>query len=303
MRPVPSGREEQSVDEVRAWVDAARGGGRPHRRRHLDRQRHPRLPGPERRLDEEPEGRADGPHQALRGRPRGPAALVAAAADHPAWTAQPNAGHRALVDLERRGKLHTLITQNIDGMHQAAGSDPALVVEVHGTVPRGHVHVLRRAGADGAGARPGAGRRGRPAVPQLRRHPQVGHRLVRPDLDPGDLERAERAASSATSCSASAPRSPSSRSPRCRTSPQQPVPGSWSSTPSRPRSTTRPTPCCGARSPTSCPAGRRPGESQLTALDGLQPTLIGHCEQPIASETTRSRGDSRTTSNTLPRVR
>ena len=54
--------------------------------------------------------------------------------ESPAWTAQPNAGHRALVDLERQDKLHTLITQNIDGLHQAAGSDPDLVVEVHGTI-------------------------------------------------------------------------------------------------------------------------------------------------------------------------
>jgi len=47
---------------------------------------------------------------------------------------EPNAGHRALVDLERSGRLHTLITQNVDGLHQAAGSDPSLVVEVHGNV-------------------------------------------------------------------------------------------------------------------------------------------------------------------------
>jgi NAD-dependent deacetylase len=54
--------------------------------------------------------------------------------DSPAWIAQPNAGHRALVALERRGKLDTLITQNIDGLHQAAGSSPERVVEVHGTM-------------------------------------------------------------------------------------------------------------------------------------------------------------------------
>lgn len=52
----------------------------------------------------------------------------------PAWTAQPNAGHRALVALERRGKLHALVTQNIDGLHQRAGSAPERVVEVHGTL-------------------------------------------------------------------------------------------------------------------------------------------------------------------------
>jgi NAD-dependent deacetylase len=53
---------------------------------------------------------------------------------HPALSARPNAGHRALVELERRGKLDTLVTQNIDGLHQAAGTGPAMVVEVHGTM-------------------------------------------------------------------------------------------------------------------------------------------------------------------------
>ena len=54
----------------------------------------------------------------------------------PAWTAAPNAGHLALVELERRGRLHTLVTQNIDGLHQRAGHDPAKVVELHGTMRR-----------------------------------------------------------------------------------------------------------------------------------------------------------------------
>jgi NAD-dependent deacetylase len=53
---------------------------------------------------------------------------------HPAWHAQPNAGHHALVTLERRGKLHALVTQNVDGLHQRAGNSPDKVVEVHGTV-------------------------------------------------------------------------------------------------------------------------------------------------------------------------
>jgi NAD-dependent deacetylase len=55
---------------------------------------------------------------------------------HPAWSAEPNAGHRALVALEQLGKLRALITQNIDGLHQRAGSSPALVIEVHGTIHR-----------------------------------------------------------------------------------------------------------------------------------------------------------------------
>ncbi len=54
----------------------------------------------------------------------------------PVWRAEPNAGHRALVELEQRGKLHALITQNIDGLHQKAGNAAERVVEVHGTVHR-----------------------------------------------------------------------------------------------------------------------------------------------------------------------
>jgi NAD-dependent deacetylase len=45
---------------------------------------------------------------------------------------EPNAAHRALVTFEHTGKLKGLITQNIDGLHVAAGSDPELVMEVHG---------------------------------------------------------------------------------------------------------------------------------------------------------------------------
>jgi len=56
--------------------------------------------------------------------------------DSPAWSAEPNAGHRALVALERRGVLHALVTQNIDELHQRAGSSPAKVVEVHGSMRR-----------------------------------------------------------------------------------------------------------------------------------------------------------------------
>ena len=52
----------------------------------------------------------------------------------PAWIARPNPGHRALVDLERQGRLRAIITQNIDELHQAAGSDPSLVLELHGTM-------------------------------------------------------------------------------------------------------------------------------------------------------------------------
>jgi NAD-dependent deacetylase len=53
---------------------------------------------------------------------------------HPAWHAVPNSGHRALAELERGGRLHALITQNIDGLHQRAGNSREKVIEVHGTV-------------------------------------------------------------------------------------------------------------------------------------------------------------------------
>ena len=52
----------------------------------------------------------------------------------PAWTAAPNTGHLAIVELERQGKLHAVVTQNVDGLHQKAGTAAELVVEVHGTI-------------------------------------------------------------------------------------------------------------------------------------------------------------------------
>ncbi len=48
--------------------------------------------------------------------------------------AEPNAGHRALADLERRVPVFSLVTQNVDGLHQEAGSSN--VVELHGSIRR-----------------------------------------------------------------------------------------------------------------------------------------------------------------------
>ncbi len=48
--------------------------------------------------------------------------------------ARPNPGHRALAELEARGALVGVITQNVDGLHRAAGS--ARVVELHGSLDR-----------------------------------------------------------------------------------------------------------------------------------------------------------------------
>ena len=54
--------------------------------------------------------------------------------EHPAWSAKPNPGHRALAELELRGKLHALVTQNIDGLHLRAGNTRERVHEVHGNL-------------------------------------------------------------------------------------------------------------------------------------------------------------------------
>jgi NAD-dependent deacetylase len=66
--------------------------------------------------------------------------------EHPAFTAKPNAGHRALVDLEKQGRLHALITQNIDGLHIVAGNSRQRVFEVHGNL---HQAVCMSCGGKG----------------------------------------------------------------------------------------------------------------------------------------------------------
>lgn len=68
--------------------------------------------------------------------------------------AKPNGAHYALAQLERQGKLRAVITQNIDGLHQMAGSRN--VLELHGSVHRNHCqrcgkfygleHILRTEG-------------------------------------------------------------------------------------------------------------------------------------------------------------
>ncbi len=49
-------------------------------------------------------------------------------------TAKPNIGHYAIADLYKMGKLYSVITQNVDGLHQAAGVPDAKVIELHGTI-------------------------------------------------------------------------------------------------------------------------------------------------------------------------
>jgi NAD-dependent deacetylase len=54
--------------------------------------------------------------------------------ESPTWAAKPNAGHAAVARLAAEGSVLLVVTQNIDGLHQAAGTDPELMVEIHGTM-------------------------------------------------------------------------------------------------------------------------------------------------------------------------
>ena len=110
------------------------------------------------------------------------------------WAAQPNAGHHAVADLARQGRVHTVVTQNIDGLHAAAGLPGDDLVEVHGTV-----HAVECLGCGARGAMS-------PVLERVRRGEadpacetcggilksatiMFGQALV-----PADLARAERAA-------------------------------------------------------------------------------------------------------------
>jgi len=113
--------------------------------------------------------------------------------DSPAWSAEPNPGHHAIVALEQQGKLHTLITQNIDELHQQAGNDPTKVVELHGTMR--HVMCMacgERAPMERALDRVRAGEEDPPCrtCGGILKSATIsfGQNLV-----PDDLERAERA--------------------------------------------------------------------------------------------------------------
>ena len=54
--------------------------------------------------------------------------------DGDVWQTEPNAGHVALAELERRAALAALVTQNVDGLHHAAGNSPERIIEIHGNL-------------------------------------------------------------------------------------------------------------------------------------------------------------------------
>lgn len=73
--------------------------------------------------------------------------------------ARPNTVHQSVVKLEKVGKIHKVVTQNIDGLHQEAGTSRSMLVELHGTnaevecqscqlrsEPEAHFEYFRRTG-------------------------------------------------------------------------------------------------------------------------------------------------------------
>ena len=102
---------------------------------------------------------------------------------------EPNGAHRALVELERRGLLSGVITQNIDGLHALRGPRP---IEVHGSIRTRVVPALRRVATRSPRPRRRAERRGRAAL-RLRRAAQARRRAVRRvAARGGDAARARR---------------------------------------------------------------------------------------------------------------
>jgi NAD-dependent SIR2 family protein deacetylase len=121
------------------------------------------------------------------------------ARSHAGWrhiaAARPNAGHRAVAELGRRGQLTGIITQNVDGLHQAAGARD--VIELHGSLSR-----VRCLGCGQRSARLDLDRRLRAANPDwaalaARAGPPGSGPAVKPDGDadlPEHLVRAFRVA-------------------------------------------------------------------------------------------------------------
>lgn len=109
----------------------------------------------------------------------------------PAWTAEPNDGHRALTALHEQGRLAAIITQNTDGLHQLAGTPPSKVVEMHGTMRRvGCVDCGEQAPMERALARVRAGESD-PPCRSCGGILKAGTVLFGEGLDPADIDASE----------------------------------------------------------------------------------------------------------------
>jgi NAD-dependent deacetylase len=114
--------------------------------------------------------------------------------EHPAWRAEPNRAHAALAGLVRSGLVTTVITQNIDGLHQKAGTPADRVIELHGTMfSVVCVSCGDRSPMAGALARVEAGEED-PACPRCGGILKSATVMFGQPLDPGVLARAGQAA-------------------------------------------------------------------------------------------------------------
>lgn len=138
MRPTDRGGNDGEVDVelVRRWVDDATrivvltGAGV------STDSGIPDFRGPNGLWTRNPEAQRAATLQHYLGDPEVRRSAWRARVESPTWHAEPNEVHRRLVALETGGRLDALVTQNVDGLHQTAGSDPERVVEVHGSMHR-----------------------------------------------------------------------------------------------------------------------------------------------------------------------
>ncbi len=95
-------------------------------------------------------------------------------------TARPNAAHYALAELEQRGKLLGIITQNFDGLHHDAGNQPERIVELHGTSREAACTLCgARSSMQALQRRIDAGEVD-PTCPECGGLPEIGHHPLRP---------------------------------------------------------------------------------------------------------------------------
>jgi NAD-dependent deacetylase len=128
--------EVELVAQPRQWVDAAQrvvvltGAGI------STDSGIPDFRGPQGAWTKDPTAQAQSTLQHYLADPQLRAAVWQERLHSPVWAATPNSGHHALVALEQRGKLHALVTQNIDGLHRMAGNSADQIIEVHGNMRR-----------------------------------------------------------------------------------------------------------------------------------------------------------------------
>ena len=132
-------------DKAPGWLTTALPDHRAHRRRHLHRHRHPRLPRPAGRMDPRPRGR-EALHALATTSPTptsGGAPGRSGCATRPGRRS-PTPGHRALVDLQRQGRLRRRAHPEHRRAAPARGLRPGTCIEFHGTVHEVVLPRLRR---------------------------------------------------------------------------------------------------------------------------------------------------------------